>query len=192
MKMTEENTSDPSLPMVELNALRMEAMALYERCLGDNSPRPFERFLERQLVEVPPPLALLNELSDDLFQRLQSIRQSQFELRDKLLTAAQRDFRIDLGVALPLRDLDLFEEMQPVVLSAGAMPPLPPNDQAALTRALEQARQAAVRLGTQRALTQALYDTVNDWALALTVVSVREHWQFSKQQIVQNVWSSTL
>jgi hypothetical protein len=192
MKMTEENTSDPSLPMVELNALRMEAMALYERCLGDNSPRPFERFLERQLVEVPPPLALLNELSDDLFQRLQSIRQSQFELRDKLLTAAQRDFRIDLGVALPLRDLDLFEEMQPVVLSAGAMPPLPPNDQAALARALEQARQAAVRLGTQRALTQALYDTVNDWALALTVVSVREHWQFSKQQIVQNVWSSTL
>ncbi|HYO87246.1 MAG TPA: hypothetical protein VER79_01290 [Candidatus Limnocylindrales bacterium] len=192
MRTIDESGPDPTLPMVELNALRMEAMALYERCLGDNSPAPFERFLERHLVELPPPLALLNEVSDDLFQRMQSIRQSQFDLRDRLLTASLRDFKVDLGALLPLRDLDELECIQPHALTSGITPALSSAEQTTLTHVLEQARQSAVRLGTQRDLTQILYDTVNDWALALTVVSVHDHWQSSHQHIVQNVWSSTL
>lgn len=186
--MIDEDELDPLLPMVELNALRMEAMALYERCLDDDSPLPFERFLERQLIEIPPPLALLNEISSDLFQRLQSIGQSQFDLRDRLLTVAARDFAIDLGAQLPLRDLQRFEYIQPAALSAV----IAPGDQMALIHLLEQARQNATRLGAQRALTQTLYDNVNDWALALSVISVREQWQISRRHIVQNVWSFTL
>lgn len=188
----DESELDPLLPMVELNALRMEAMALYERCLSENSPLPFERFLERQLIELPPPLALLNEISDDLFQRLQSIGQSQFDLRDRLLIAASRDFSVELGARLPLRDLQRIGCIQPVALLAAIAPALTPADQAMFTHLLEQARQNAERLGTQRALTQTLYDAVNDWALALSVLSVREQWQNSHHHIVQNVWSSTL
>ncbi len=190
--MTDESQHDPALPMVELNALRMEAMALYERCLADNSPAPLERFLERHLVQLPPPLALLNEISEDLFQRLQSIRQNQFELRERLLTAALRDFQVDLAALLPLSEFEQLLCMQPRALTIGAASALSPAEHTAMTTVLEQARQSAVRLGAQRMLTQVLYDMVNDWALALSVVTVREQWQGSHKHIVQNVWSSAL
>ena len=48
MKMMDETERDQSLPVGEINVLRIEAMAVYERCLADATTLPFERFLERQ------------------------------------------------------------------------------------------------------------------------------------------------
>jgi hypothetical protein len=192
MTMMDETERSQSLPMVELNALRMEAMAIYERCLNDSTTAAFERFLERHLVETPPPVALLNEISDDLFQRLQSLRQSEFDVRDRLLEAALREFQVELGEALPLRDLDLLAAIHPAALADSLPAPLDAANRAALVIAMEAARQAAFRLAVQRNLTEQLYASVMDWATALHVITMREQWRPPHERIVQNVWSATL
>jgi hypothetical protein len=190
MTTMDETERSQSLPMVELNALRMEAMALYERCITDSAPVLFERFLERHLVDSPPPVALLNEISDDLFQRLQTLRQAQFDVRDRLLHTAGQQLQIELSDLLPLRDLDHLAAIEPATL-AGLLT-IPSTERTALVAILEEARLAAVRLGAQRALTEMLYQSVMDWATALHVVTIREQWRSSHEPIVQNVWSVTL
>lgn len=192
MKMMDETERDQSLPVGEINVLRIEAMAVYERCLADATTLPFERFLERQLVQIPPPIALLNELSDDLFQRLQALRQSQFDIRDRLLSAARTDFQIELSGTFPLRDLEQFAYTSPGSLGEHLICSLNPVQQAALTAAIEEARLAVLRLDAQRQITEQLYESVMDWATALHVVAVRGQWRNSHEPIVQNVWSATL
>jgi hypothetical protein len=192
MTAMDETERSESLPMVEINALRMEAMAIYERCLTDSGLSLFERFLERQLITHPPPVALLNEISDDLFQRLQSLRQAQFEVREGLLEATAQRFHIELAELLPLRDLDHLADMTPERVAAGMSELLPVNERLALVATLEEARGTATRLATQRALTEQLYKSVMDWATALHVVAIREHWPRHREPIVQNVWSATL
>ncbi|MBL8146511.1 MAG: hypothetical protein JNL34_09010 [Anaerolineae bacterium] len=192
MKLMDETERDQSLPMVEINALRMEGMALYERCMTESSTAPFERFLERHLVEIPPPVALLNEISDDLFQRLQTLRQSQFELRDRLLYVARNEFQVELGEAFPLRDLERFGYFGQQSLNEHLMRSLGAAERATLIASIEEARQAALKLDSQRAITERLYEGVMDWATALHVVTVRGQWRTSHEPIVQNVWSATL
>ncbi len=192
MKMMDESEHDQALPMVELNALRMEAMAIYERCLAESSAASFQRFLERTLTQLPPPVALLNEISDDLFQRLQTLRQTEFDLRDRLISGIQTDYAVELSGVLPLRDLDHLAQIQPGVLAAPLLPLLSAVQHRAVVQALEEARQAAARLSTQRHLTHLLYDDVMTWATALHVVAVRGYWHSGHEPIVQNVWSLTL
>jgi len=192
MKLMDETERDQSLPMVEINALRMEGMALYERCMTESSTAPFERFLERHLVELPPPVALLNEISDDLFQRLQTLRQSQFELRDRLLYTARNEFQVELGEAFPLRELERFAYFGQEALNEHLMRSLGAAERAMLIASIEDARQAALKLDSQRAITERLYEGVMDWATALHVITVRGQWRTSHEPIVQNVWSATL
>lgn len=192
MKMMDESERDQALPMVELNALRMEAMAIYERCLAESSGASFQRFLERALVQLPPPVALLNEISDDLFQRLQTLRQTEFDLRDRLITGLQADFAVELSAVLPLRDLDHLAQIQPLVLAAPLTALLSAVQFRAVVQSLEEARQSAARLAAQRHLTHILYDDVTTWATALHVIAVRGHWRSGHEPIVQNVWSLTL
>jgi len=192
MNLMDETERDQSLPMVEINALRMEGMALYERCVTEGTTVPFERFLERQLVEIPPPIALLNEISDDLFQRLQTLRQAQFELRDRLLAAARNQYQIELSEIFPLRELEHFAHSSPAALNGHPIHALEAAEQAALIAIIEEARQVALKLDNQRALTERLYEGVMDWATALHVIAVRGQWRTSHEPIVQNVWSVTL
>lgn len=192
MTAMDETERSQSLPMVEINALRMEAMAIYERCLTDSGLSLFERFLERQLITTPPPVALLNEISDDLFQRLQSLRQAQFEVRESLLITSQQRFHVELADVLPLRDLDHLPDIAPERVAACLSDALPQSERLALAAALEEARVAALRLAAQRTLTEQLYKSVMDWATALHVVAIREHWPRHREPIVQNVWSATL
>lgn len=192
MNLMDETERDQSLPMVEINALRIEGMALYERCMTESSTAPFERFLERHLVEIPPPVALLNEISDDLFQRLQALRQSQFELRDRLLYTARSEFQIELGEAFPLRDLERIGYFGQELVNEQLLRALGTAERAALIASIEEARQAALRLDSQRAITERLYEGVMDWATALHVITVRGQWRTSHEPIVQNVWLATL
>ncbi|MFN8378598.1 MAG: hypothetical protein U0452_07990 [Anaerolineae bacterium] len=192
MNLMDETERDQNLPVVEINVLRMEAMALYERCMTDSTTMPFERFLERQLVHIPPPVALLNEVSDDLFQRLQSLRQSQFEIRDRLLCAARDNFQIELSEAFPLRDLEHFAYMPSETMGEHLTHSMALVERAALVSAIEEARQATLKLDIQRVLTEQMYESVMDWAAALHVVAIRGQWRNSHEPIVQNVWSPTL
>lgn len=192
MNVMDETERDQTLPMVEINVLRMEAMALYERCMTDGTTTPFERFLERHLVQTPPPVALLNEMSDDLFQRLQSLRQSQFEVRDRMLHSARHDFQVELSEAFPLRELDQFALLPPAALRERLPCPPAAIERAALTAAVEEAQRAARKLEIQRVLTEELYEGVMDWATALHVIAVRGQWRDFHEPIVQNVWSTTL
>jgi hypothetical protein len=192
MTAMDETERTQTLPMVEINALRMEAMAIYERCLTESGLGLFERFLERHLIEDPPPVALLNEISDDLFQRLQSLRQAQFEVREGLLTTAKQRFHVELSEHLPLRELDHLASIAPECLTASLANALPAAEQRALAAILEDARLAAARLAGHRALTEQLYKNVMDWATALHVIAIRDQWPRHREPIVQNVWSATL
>lgn len=192
MNQIDEGDRSQSLPMVELNALRMEAMAVYERCLTECATAPFERFLERQLIQSPPPVALLNEISDDLFQRLQSLRQAQFDMRDRLLSAAQQGFHVELGATLPLRDIDQLAELQAHKVAGSRAFKLTAKNREALAVLLEDTREAATRLSSQRTITEQLYSNVMDWATALHVLVIRDQWRTPHEPIVQNVWSAAL
>lgn len=96
----------------DLNALRIEAMSLFERCVTDGTPARLLAFIEAQIAQDPPPVQLLREIADDLHRRLQSLRQLQFDLRAHTLHTLRESFGIDLAPLLPVNG---FEDRKSVV-----------------------------------------------------------------------------
>lgn len=98
---------EPSEPdshaLARLHALREEAMTLYERCLQTEEAAQFEAFLQAQLLAEPPPVQLFWEITDDLHQRLQTLRSQAY------------DETVDDSRALVLRQLHFTETLHGLV-----------------------------------------------------------------------------
>ena len=64
-------------------ALRLEALDLFDRSLAEGKPEILERFLERQIAQEAPSLELLSQVAEDVHQRLLALRQRHFDVREQ-------------------------------------------------------------------------------------------------------------
>lgn len=164
----------------DLNALRIEAMTLFEHSLAEGVPDKLLAFLEKHIAQEPPPIPLLYEIGEDLHQRLQSMRQFQFDLRERALTllGAEPGYEEDSAFSTyisrdALENLHLLDggELHAVFGEVGGQRKLQP-----LLTTLDHLRSAAVQIHHDILLTQHLYDFVTDWTFALHVTLSQRIW----------------
>lgn len=161
----------PSFAYGELNALRNEAMSIFERCCKDGTPAEMLAFIEQQIAKEPPPVLLLREIAEDLHRRLQSLRQLQFELRVYTLHTLRDDFGIDLSPLLPLSGID--HQMSVDAIMARLLLDGAP-DEKALRHTLETAFESAASVLNDILLVESMHRFLTDWVTALSVRAARE------------------
>src|SRR5262245_38004075 len=82
--------------LAEQHYLRLEAMDLFERCLTEGKPDCLQAFFEQQISQEPPRLQLLRDIAEDLHQRLLSLREYHFDVRDRVMRSLHDDFKVDI------------------------------------------------------------------------------------------------
>ena len=164
----------------DLNALRMEAMTLFEHSLAEGAPDKLLAFLEKHIVQEPPPISLFYEISEDLHQRLQSMRQFQFDLRERALTLLGAELGCEGDTALAahifrdtLENLHLLDgaALHTVFSELDGQRMIQP-----LLTTLDNLRNAAIQIHHDLLITQELYDFVTDWTFALHVMLSQHTW----------------
>jgi len=163
--------------MAELNYLRMEAMDLFERCLTEGSPDVLTLFIEKQITHDPPRLELLHEIAEDLHQRLLSLREYHFDVRDRVVRMLRTDFQIDLNHFAPaLENYHRIEIDQLISFVSLHNPRLSSNDLTMLRQVLDASIEMATQLHEDVSMTNFLFGFVMDWADGLSVAEVRRSW----------------
>lgn len=163
----------------ELNYLRMEAMDLFERCLTEGNALPLEAFVERQISQTPPRVELLREIAEQLHQRLISLRENHFDLRDRTLRALRDTLRVDLSALVPLNalgDYHLLKSDDIIVELRQQYPRLTEAESHIVRKALDTSMDIAAQLYRDVELTTHLYNYVMDWVMALSAILIRRAW----------------
>lgn len=186
----------PSQLQRDYHALRMEATLILERCLSEEDSGLFERFIEAQIAQEIPPVALMRELADDLNQRVQSCRQRLFDLRENMSRDLKKLTGIDLNSFYTAQDLEywllqLMVGCYPQVESRIATAPV--ECKLEVFDLMTRTQETATSVVRQQAMFEHLYDALMDWTLALGAVSVRTAWQAAlNDHFVQNIWMNRL
>jgi hypothetical protein len=175
--------------LATFQTMRLEALDLFDRSLAEGSARYLEKFLERQIAQEPVPLELLSQIAEDVHQRLVSLRQRHFEMRDQIRRNLLQQYHIDLSTILPN---DPFEYHQvnldeAVDFCLGANANLTEENQQALCKTLQEALESGERLYGETALADHLYNYISDWWMALHIVSVRGAWTTVESSDVSRV-----
>lgn len=164
--------------LAAFQALRLEALDLFDRCLAERKPEYLEHFLERQIAQEVPPLELLSQIAEDVHQRLQTLRQRHFELGDQVRWKLEQQFGIDSALFIPADLLDYSPDKLDVFLHGVGCDGVQPGDSNchALLLALQEARETSARLRADLNMADYLYQYLMDWLLALHVVTARGAW----------------
>jgi hypothetical protein len=168
------------LASLESNPVRLEAMSLFERCLSEGAANPFEAFVEEQLSHDPPEIELLRDVAEDLHQRLLSLREHHFDVRDQALRRLQDDYLIDLSPLTPPDALDryhLLDAEEAVAYLRGQYPIADDSEALRLRRLLEASTAMATQLYHDVLMTEHLYDFVTDWVMGLCALVARQGWE---------------
>jgi hypothetical protein len=177
--------------IAEHNYLRLEAMDLFERCLTEGCPDYLIAFIEQQITEVPPRLDLLQQVAEDLHQRLLGLREYHFDVRNQVFQTLQRDFQVDLGKIAPPDALDqyhLLSSEQILRHVCEQNPRLTPQDQSLLRKVLESSLDMASQLYEDKEMTEGFLDFILDWADGLSVVVARHYglhsWEAKSDHLI--------
>ncbi len=170
---------DEHYTFAAFNVLRHEAMTLLDQALVHGQAPIFIAFVERHMAEMPPPLELINQLADDVHQRLQLLRQTHFDLRDQMITQVRAEFDFDLTPITPPDRLDFYHLINPaaVIDDALANSALDAAQGYALHAVLTELINAAQGLHRDLTLAGDLYDYLVDWLAGLHLDLVRWMWQ---------------
>jgi hypothetical protein len=174
-----ESGASGAFNFAELNYLRMEAMDLFERCLTEGRAHFLETFVHDQISQDPPRLELLREVAEDLHQRLLTLRENHFDVRDRVLRTLRDDFSADLSPLIPLNALESYHLLNPedaVLFLREQLGTLTPQDEIALRKALDSSLDMAAQLQRDVAMTESLYDYVMDWVMGLNATIARRSW----------------
>lgn len=160
------------LSPTEIDHLRNEAMKLYDHCLVEGNPLYMMRFIERQLTYSPPRLELLRGIADDLQQRLFTLRESHFNVREKVITTFLDIYEIDVTSVIPANQLDTYHEVNPqllidYVLQHGIN--LGPEEINLLLGMIKTSRRMATQLQADINLTSIIREMIFDWLNALSI-----------------------
>lgn len=176
-------------PPSDLNALRLEGMVIIDRCLRERHAAAFERFLAAQLDAEPPPLQLLQELAQDVQQRLQAMRQSHFDQRDGLLrqlaeaAAAHTPPHSPTPAGFSRLSLDQIQH----ALAESSL-----SGTAELSTLLEDAQRAEGESIAQQRMLQQVHAAIHDWLRGFSVITARQAQHNTSTQFVQSIWSIRL
>jgi hypothetical protein len=163
----------------EQSYLRLEAMDLFERCLTEGKPDCLEAFVEQQIVQEPPRLQLLQDIAEDLHQRLLSMREYHFDVRDRVLRALRDDFKVDIVPHVPANALESYHLIQlneAVHAIRQQNPNLTDKDEGLLRNMLEASVEMAAQLHSDIAMTEHLHRYIVDWLGGLHVLAARCSW----------------
>lgn len=163
----------------ELEYLRAEAMDLFERCLTEGTAEVMTAFLEEQITHDPPRLDLLSDIAEDLHQRLLSLREYHFDVRDRVVRLLRNDFQVDLTrLSQPsaLAEYHLLE-LDGLLQSVGfENPDLSNRDLDLLRKVLETSLEMAHQLHEDVHMTEQLLEFVLDWVDGLGIHAIRRSW----------------
>jgi len=180
--------SDFNLPeesqLTEMNTLRVEAMSLFERCLADGSARHLEGFVQHHLAQDPPRLELLREVADDLHQRLMSLRENHFDVRERVLRTMHEDYRIDLTPLMPPDALDTYHLLKTediLLFLCQHREALDAQAEFTFRKSLDSSLGIASQLFQDVRLTEQLYDYIMDWVMGLNAVTARRYGKSNPQ-----------
>lgn len=163
----------------ELNYLRLEAMDLFERCLTEGKSTFLESFVERQISQEPPRVELLRDIAEELHQRLLTLRENHFDLRERTLRALHDTLRVDLSALVPLSALDDYHRLpaDDIINSVRRQYPRLTDAEAHIIRkTLDTSMGLAAELYHDVELTEQLYDYIMDWVMGLNAMLVRRAW----------------
>ena len=166
------------LASLDSNPLRVEAMSLFERCLAEGESGSFEAFVQEQLFEEPPQIELLRDVAEDLHQRLLSLREHHFDVRNQALRRLQNDYLVDFSPLYPPDALDRYHLADPdeAVLFLSQWQRLSIDDELRLRRLLEASTSMAAQLHGDVRMTEYLYALVTDWVMGLCAHAARHSW----------------
>ncbi len=164
--------------LATFQTMRLEALDLFDRSLAEGNGRYLEKFLERQIAQEPVPLELLSQIAEDVHQRLVSLRQRHFEMRDQIRRNLLQQYHVDLSTILPNDPFEYhqFNLDEALDFCLGANAALTEDHQQALRKTLQEAIENGERLYAETALADHLYNYISDWWMALHIVSVRGAW----------------
>ena len=167
------------LAMAELTQLRAQALDLFDRCLVEGNPAPIIAFVERQLTNDPPQLQLLRDFSEDIQNRLLSLRAYHYDVRKNVVMTFSQDYHVDITPLVPASELDRYHLVEPQQVLAYAQAQgatFSDQDLILLGRLLEQSVTTAARLQSDIVLTTELQNLVLDWFDALSTTVGRRYW----------------
>ncbi len=163
----------------EQSYLRLEAMDLFERCLTEGKSDCLEAFIEQQIVQEPPRLQLLQDIAEALHQRLLSLREYHFDVRDRVLHALRDDFNVDIAPLVPANALESYHLTQlndAVHTIRQHNPNLTDQDEVLLHNMLEASVEMAAQLHGDITMTEHLHKLIVDWLSGLHVMAARRLW----------------
>ncbi|MEO8606695.1 MAG: hypothetical protein ABI690_02345 [Chloroflexota bacterium] len=164
--------------LAEHNYLRMEAMDLFERCLTEGCPDYLNAFIEQQIIEEPPRIDLLQQVAEDLHQRLLGLREYHFDVRNQVLQTLQKDFQVNLSTIAPpdaLEQYHLLSSDQVLRHACEQNPRLTVQEQALLRKVLDSSLDMAAQLHDDKAMTESILDSILDWTDGLSVTAARHY-----------------
>jgi hypothetical protein len=177
--MIEDVTQHDLFSLAELNHLRLEAMRLFEDCLTSGDDSKLVEFIGQQLLHEPPRLQLLSELADDLQQRLLSLREYHFDVRDRVVRTFGETYGVDITPLTPAHALEKYhglttEQVLNFAIKSGAV--LENEDAALLEKMVEASVQMAEQLYNDIQLTTHLHHLVLDWLDGMKAITARKNW----------------
>jgi hypothetical protein len=165
--------------LAESSHLRIEAMQLFEQSLTNGDASLMVAFIERQLANDPPRIQLLREIADDLQQRLLSLREYHFDVRERVVSTLSESYDIDISPLAPAALLDQYHLLSlddVLALIQETNPTLCDHDIAILHKMIDASLHIAAQLHEDIRITRELYDLILDWLEALSATMARQHW----------------
>jgi hypothetical protein len=165
--------------LAESSHLRIEAMQLFEQSLTNGDASVMIAFIERQLANDPPRIQLLREIADDLQQRLLSLREYHFDVRERVVSTLSESYDVDISPLAPAAMLDQYHLLaldDVCDLIQESNPTLTDNDVAILRKMIDASLHIAAQLHEDIQITHELYDLILDWIEALGAMMARQHW----------------
>jgi hypothetical protein len=164
--------------LAESSHLRIEAMQLFEQSLTNGNASVMVAFIERQLAHDPPRIQLLREITDDLQQRLLSLREYHFDVRERVVTTLSESYEVDISPLAPASMLDQYHLIvidDVLTLIQESNPALSDEDLAILHKMIDASLHIAAQLHADIQITRELYDLILDWIEALSATIARQY-----------------
>ena len=165
--------------LAESSHLRIEAMQLFEQSLTKGDASAMIAFIERQLTNDPPRIQLLREIADDLQQRLLSLREYHFDVRERVVSTLSESYDVDISPLAPAALLDQYHLLaldDVCALIQECNPALTDDDVAILRKMVDASLHIAAQLHGDIQITRELHDLILDWIEALGATLARQHW----------------
>ncbi|NLX11464.1 MAG: hypothetical protein GXY36_17610 [Chloroflexi bacterium] len=177
--MLEDLTPAGLFSLAEQNHLRMEGMHLFEQGLTSGDTSGFVAFVEALIVQEPPRLQLLHDLAEDLQQRLLSLREYHFDVRERVIRTLQDNYRIDLTPLTPPDALERYHLLAAgdvMAFAAAQGTTFETADLPLVRKMVEASLQMAAQLHQDIQSTARLHQMVLDWFDAMSATVGRQYW----------------